>query len=123
MLGILRRCCSFLVQFVMRLVRPFKSSKVPPIPAAPSQEDWGGVGWDQEGDDWEPFSVRVVPNEKCDQDEQEVDVPREQPETDLFSDMEPVFRKPTKVGRHIVYNSQSICRDSIYLHVLSITMG
>ena len=80
----------------MRVLRPFNSSKSPAIPIAPSEEDWGGVGWDQEGGDWEPFSVKVVPNV---QEEQQVDASREQAETDLFSDMEPVFRKSTKVGR------------------------
>ncbi len=90
MLGLLRRLCSLLSNLLFRAARP---SSVPASSGA-VEEPWTNTEWDG-GGDWEPFTVQVIPNDPQTQEEQEDD--QAPPEVDLFSDMQPVFKKPTMV--------------------------
>ena len=114
MLALLRRFCSFLVYLVLRVFRSFGASKTSSRSVLPQREEvqgndqWGASEWDQGGGEWEPFTVQVVPHESP--ADEPTTTPTEEPaNVDLFSDMQPVFKKPTRVRLHmyapIFYNS------------------
>lgn len=95
MLGFLRRLCSLLSHWFFRTAA--RPSTVTREAQEVSEEPWssGGAEWDG-GGDWEPFTVQVVPHDPPPPSAEQL--PEEsQPEIDLFSDMTPVFKKPTMV--------------------------
>ncbi len=97
MLGLLRRLCSLLSHLFFR-VTPIPST-VTREPLEVSEEPWnksGGADWDG-GGDWEPFTVQVVPHDPPPSAASVEAQEESQPDIDLFSDMTPVFKKPTMV--------------------------
>ncbi len=102
MLGFLRRLCSLLSQFFFRATA--RPSPVSREATEVSEEPWNaaaGADWDG-GGDWEPFTVQVVPHDPVLPPQSGGGALEQQdssttPEMDLFSDMTPVFRKPTMV--------------------------
>ena len=103
MLGLLRRFCSFLVHLALKVVRSFGASKTSSRSVLPQQEEtqgndqWAAGEWDQGGGEWEPFTVQVVSHESP--TDEPTTAPIEEPtDIDLFSDMQPVFKKPTRVS-------------------------
>ncbi len=91
MLGLLRRLCSLISHL---LFRSAPESSVPPSSGA--EEPWTNTEWDG-GGDWEPFTVQVIPHDPPLQTQEEQASQPPAPEVDLFSDMQPVFKKPTMV--------------------------
>ena len=102
MLVLLKRFCSFLVYLALKVVKSFGASKTSSRSVLPQQEkaqgndQWAASEWDQGGGEWEPFTVQVVSHESP-TDEPSTAPVEESTEVDLFSDMHPVFKKPTRV--------------------------
>lgn len=106
MFGLVRKIGSCLANFYLFLVHAFCRKKrqerdnVSWCQGCDSDDKWDAEGWDD-------FSVKVVPSEVAAEQRPPSDLQAgellnneqrtEQTELDLFEDMKPVFRKPTKV--------------------------
>lgn len=94
LLGLCKCISTFLLSFTGRR----GSCKDTPPSTAPNSHDW-------RGEEWEDFSVAVIPNPDTTKlEEQETEV-------DVFSGMQPVIKKAKKVGLQYRASSSSQPQD------------